>query len=84
MGKNRVRIAAVDASLIKLSLVVFFWTIYREKTGATKITCALDWVIRSGSLWRMTPHDLPPRQVVYQQTQRWIKAQVFESLVSIR
>jgi len=29
----------------------------------------------------MMPHDLPPWYVVYQQTQRWIKAQVFESLV---
>ena len=27
------------------------------------------------------PHDLPPWQVVYQQSQRWIKAGVFESLV---
>jgi hypothetical protein len=29
----------------------------------------------------MMPHDLPPWHVVYQQTQRWIKAQGFESLV---
>ena len=27
------------------------------------------------------PHDLPPWQVIYQQSQRWIKAGVFESLV---
>jgi transposase len=27
------------------------------------------------------PHDLPPWQVVYQQSQRWIKAKVFEALV---
>jgi transposase len=27
------------------------------------------------------PHDLPPWNVVYQQSQRWIKAGVFESLV---
>ena len=27
------------------------------------------------------PHDLPPWHVVYQQSQRWIKAGVFESLV---
>ncbi len=27
------------------------------------------------------PHDLPPWQVVYQQSQRWIKADVFESLI---
>jgi transposase len=41
----------------------------------------LRWIVRSGSPWRMMPHDLPPWYVVYQQTQRWIKAQVFESLV---
>lgn len=41
----------------------------------------LRWMVRSGSSWRMMPHDLPPYYVVYQQTQRWIKAQVFESLV---
>ena len=27
------------------------------------------------------PHDLPPWPVVYQQAQRWIAAQVFESIV---
>jgi transposase len=29
----------------------------------------------------MMPHDLPPWDVVYQQTQRWLKAGVFEALV---
>jgi transposase len=29
----------------------------------------------------MMPHDLPPWEAVYQQTQRWIKAGVFEALV---
>src|SRR5215470_12133941 len=38
-------------------------------------------IVRSGSSWRLAPHDLPPWHVVYQQTQRWIKANVFESLV---
>jgi transposase len=41
----------------------------------------LRWITRSGSSWRLMPHDLPPWHVVYQQTQRWIKAKVFESLV---
>jgi len=27
------------------------------------------------------PHDLPPWYVVYQQSQRWVNAGVFESLV---
>src|SRR5574340_615182 len=34
----------------------------------------------SGAPWRLMPHDLPPWWVVYQQTQRWIKAGVFEMM----
>jgi transposase len=40
----------------------------------------LRWLVRAGASWRMMPHDLPPWTVVYQQTQRWLKARVFESL----
>jgi transposase len=42
---------------------------------------ALRWLVRTGSPWRYVPHDLPPWAVVYQQTQRWLKAGVFEALV---
>ncbi len=45
MGKKFARIAAVDASLIKLSLDAFDWATYREKTGAAKMTCVLDWML---------------------------------------
>jgi transposase len=41
----------------------------------------LRWMVRAGAPWRMLPRDLPPWQVVYQQTQRWLAAGVFESLV---
>jgi transposase len=41
----------------------------------------LRYIIRTGAQWRWMPHDLPPWHVVYQQSQRWIKAGVFESLV---
>ena len=40
----------------------------------------LRWLVRAGASWRMMPHDLPPWTVVYQQTQRWLKARVFENL----
>lgn len=43
---------------------------------------AARWMVRAGATWRMIPHDLPPWHVVYQQTQRWIKAQVFEALTA--
>lgn len=42
---------------------------------------ALRWICRSGSPWRYLPGDFPPWEAVYQQTQRWIKARVFEALV---
>jgi hypothetical protein len=45
-GKKFARIAAVDASLIKLSLAAYDWAKYRKKTGAAKITCVFDWVKR--------------------------------------
>jgi transposase len=41
----------------------------------------LRWLARSGAQWRMLPNDLPPWYTVYQQSQRWLKASVFEALV---
>ena len=41
----------------------------------------LRYIIRSGATWRMMPNDLPPWEAVYQQTQRWLKAGVFEAMV---
>jgi transposase len=40
----------------------------------------LCYLVKMGGVWRMMPHDLPPWQVVYQQTQRWIKAGCFEAM----
>ena len=41
----------------------------------------LRWMARTGAPWRMLPNDLPPWAAVYQQTQRWLKAGVFEAIV---
>lgn len=41
----------------------------------------LRWIVRAGAPWRLMPNDLPPWQVVYQQTQRWVAAGVFEAMV---
>lgn len=41
----------------------------------------LRWLARTGAQWRMMPNDLPPWYTVYQQTQRWLNAGVFEALV---
>jgi len=41
----------------------------------------LRWLVRAGATWRMMPHDLPPWEAVYQQTQRWLQAGVFAAIV---
>ncbi len=41
----------------------------------------LRWIVRTGAPWRMMPHDLPPWEAIYQQSQRWLKAGVFASMV---
>jgi transposase len=41
----------------------------------------LRYILRTGVQWRMMPNDLPPWHTVYQQTQRWLKAGVFEDMV---
>ena len=41
---------------------------------------ALRYLVKMGGIWRMMPHDLPPWHLVYQQTQRWIKAGCFEAI----
>ncbi len=42
---------------------------------------ALRWIVRAGAPWRMLPHDFPPWEAVYQQTQRCIAAGVFGAMV---
>lgn len=41
----------------------------------------LRYVVKGGVTWRLVPNDLPPWEIVYQQTQRWIRAGVFEAMV---
>lgn len=41
----------------------------------------LRYLVRSGAPWRMIPHEFPPWEIVYQQTQRWLRAGVFEAMV---
>jgi transposase len=42
----------------------------------------LRWIIRAGAPWRLLPNDLPPWHVVYDQTQRWLRAGVFAAVVA--
>ena len=41
----------------------------------------LRYIVRTGNQWRFMPGNLPPWTAVYQQTQRWMRAGVFEILV---
>jgi transposase len=41
----------------------------------------LRWIVRAGAAWRMMPHDLPPWPTVYQQSQRWLNADMFDTIV---
>jgi transposase len=41
----------------------------------------LRYIVRTGMQRCQMPHDLPPWYTVYQQTQRWVRAGVFEDMV---
>lgn len=43
---------------------------------------AMRWIVRTGSPWRYMANDLPPWEAVYQQTQRWLAAGVFEAMIN--
>lgn len=45
-----------------------------------EVTSGLRWIVRTGAPWRYMPTDLPPWEVVYQQTRRWLDAGVFASM----
>ena len=43
----------------------------------------LRYIVRTGMQWRMMANDLPSWHAVFQQTQRWLKAGVFEDMVRV-
>jgi transposase len=49
--------------------------------GLRAVFNGLRWLVRAGAPWRLMPHDFPPWEAVYQQTQRWLKAGVFDAIV---
>lgn len=68
------------------SFVASYLTLMREDApqrehGLREVFNGMRWVVRTGSPWRYMPNDLPPWAVVYQQSQRWIAAGVFEAMV---
>lgn len=51
-----------------------------RKYEVREVVNALRWLVRTGAAWRYLPGDFPPWEAVYQQTQRWLKAEVFETM----
>jgi transposase len=75
-----------DVSDEEWALVVPYVTLMAETAPHREYSLravfnALRWMARTGASWRMMPHDFPPWTAVYQQTQRWLKAGVFEAVV---
>lgn len=74
-----------DVSDDEWALVVPYLTLLPEdvlqrKHDLRQVFNALRWLVRTGAPWRMLPHDFPRWELVYQQTQRWLRAGCFEAL----
>ena len=54
----------------------------QRKYSSREIFNAVRWFVRAGCPWRMLPHDLPPWQIVQQQTLRWIRGGCFEAMAN--
>jgi transposase len=75
-----------DVSDDEWAFVAPYLTLMREDAPQREHTLrevfnGLRYIVRTGMQWRMMPNDLPPWYTVYQQTQRWVKAGVFEEMV---
>ena len=75
-----------DVSDDEWSFVAPYLTLITEQAPQRKhelreLFNGLRWLVRAGAPWRMLPHDLPPWEAVYQQTQRWLKWGCFEAIV---
>src|ERR671937_1990586 len=75
-----------DVSDDEWALVAPYLTLLPEDAGQRRyelreVFNGLRWIVRAGAPWRLMPNDLPPWEMVYQQTQRWLVAGCFEALV---
>ena len=75
-----------DVSDEEWAFVASYLTLIREDApqrthNLREVFNALRWIVRAGASWRVLPHDFPPWEAVYQHTQRWICAGVFEAMV---
>src|SRR5512147_476289 len=75
-----------DVSDDEWAFVAPYLTLMREDApqrehSLREVFNGLRYVVRTGCQWRYLPNDLPPWHTVYQQTQRWLEAKVFETMV---
>jgi len=75
-----------DVSDAEWDFIVPYLTLMREDApqrehDLREVFNGLRYIVRGGISWRMVPNDLPPWEIVFQQTQRWIAAGVFEAMV---
>ncbi len=68
-------------AFVSAYLILMVETAPQRQHDLREVFNALRWIVRTGAPWRMLPHDFPPWAAVYQQTQRWIRAGVFETMV---
>src|SRR6478609_6331560 len=77
---------STDVSDEEWAFVAPYLTLMREDApqreyALREVFNGLRWLVRTGAAWRLMPHDLPPWWTVHQQMQRWLKADVFETMV---
>lgn len=75
-----------DVSDEEWAFVVPYLTLCREDAPQRthelrEVFNAVRYMVKTGAPWRWMPNDFPPWPACYQQTQRWIKAGVFEAMV---
>jgi transposase len=75
-----------DVSDDEWAFVAPYLTLMREDApqrehSLREVFNGLRYIVHTGMQWRYMAHDLPPWHTVYQQTQRWFEAGVFEDLV---
>jgi len=75
-----------DVSDDEWAFVAPYLTLMREDAPQREYSLrelfnGLRYIVRTGVQWRYMAHDMPPWHTIYQQTQRWLKAGVFEAMV---
>jgi transposase len=74
-----------DVSDEQWALVAPYLALLPEESGQRvhalrEVFNGLRYMVKTGAPWRWMPNDLPPWEIVYQQSRRWLSAGCFEAL----